>query len=117
MTSRASHNWIRAGLLAAIGLTWPGAPAWAWQKTVFMHCQTRSAVKLSDAGAIETNAMGQTIEFTVDVQSGAVRLKYAREAIQWTILRVGDSENDTILVGQITNPERMTDLMLRIRDW
>jgi hypothetical protein len=103
--------------IAAITLIWCGEPAWAWQKTLFMHCHTKSAVRLSATGSLETDPLTSNIEFTVDVQSGAVRLKYAREAMQWIILRAGDAENDTILVGQITEPTRMADLVLRIRDW
>ena len=61
--------------------------------------------------------MSRNIEFTVDVQSGLVRLKYANSPMQWIVLRLGDAENDTILVGQVDNPTRMMDLVLRIRDW
>jgi DNA-binding CsgD family transcriptional regulator len=57
------------------------------------------------------------LPFTVDVQSGLVRLKYANSPMQWVVLRPGDAENDTVLVGQVDNPTRMTDLVLRIRDW
>lgn len=82
-----------------------------------MHCQTKSSVKLTDAGSLETDPVASNIEFTVDVLSGAVRHKYAGKAIQWMVLRAGDGENDTILVGQSTDPARIPDLVLRIRDW
>jgi len=103
--------------LIAVAVIFPTARAQAWQKTLFMHCKTKSAVKLTADGTFEPDTMSRNIEFTVDVQSGLVRLKYANSPMQWIVLRLGDAENDTILVGQVDNRTRMMDLVLRIRDW
>lgn len=109
-------RWAFAPLIALAAI-FSATTAQAWQKTLFMHCKTKSAVKLTDTGTFESDAMSSSIEFTVDVQSGSVRLKYANSPMQWVVLRAGDAENDTVLVGQAENPSRMTDLVLRIRDW
>jgi hypothetical protein len=113
---RAAYHWMFAPLIA-LAVIFPTEPARAWQKTLFMHCKTKSAIKLTADGTFEPDTMAHSIEFTVDVQSGLVRLKYASSPMQWIVLRPGDAENDTVLVGQVDNPSRMTDLVLRIRDW
>ena len=114
--SRIVLHWMFAPLIA-LTVIFPTAPAQAWQKTLFMHCKTQSAVKLTADGTFESDTMARNIEFTVDVQSGLVRLKYANSPMQWVVLRPSDAENDTVLVGQVDNPTRMTDLVLRIRNW
>ena|SRR5215467_6889760 len=116
MITRTVLHWMFAPLIA-VAVVFPTARAQVWQKTLFMHCKTKSAVKLTADGTFEPDTMSRNIEFTVDVQSGLVRLKYANSPMQWIVLRLGDAENDTILVGQVDNPTRMMDLVLRIRDW
>lgn len=90
--------------------------AFAWRKTLFLNCKTNDSVTLTEDGSLRQSAVGRGIEFTVDLETGMVRLKNSFGQV-WSILREGDRENDTVLVGQLTDPSRTPDLVLRIRDW
>ena len=114
MLTRSAY--IGFALLVALA---PSATV-AWERSLLVVCKTMSAYKLSEAGALTTEGTRGSIEFTVDVETGLVRLEYAREgaAIQFSVIKRGDAENDTILAAPTAKTlADAVGIFVRIRDW
>jgi hypothetical protein len=114
MTSRSAC----VGFAVLVALA-PSA-AVAWEKSLLVVCKTMSAYTLSKAGALTTENSRGSIEFTADIETGLVRLKYAREgaAIQFSAIQRGDAENDTVIAAPTAKAlADAVNIFVRIRDW